>query len=101
MTTTSPDFKNIMGTYILRCADGTLYTGATKDIFRRIDEHNSSPTGAKYTKIRRPVSLVYFEPTDTWSIACSREYAIKLLSRPEKLKLIGSGLSANVIEFRE
>lgn len=101
MTSNSPDFKNIMGTYILRCADGTLYTGATKDILRRIREHNLSPIGAKYTKNRRPVTLMYFEPTETWHEACSREYAIKLLSRSEKLNLIESGLSANVIEFQE
>ncbi|MDD2745485.1 MAG: GIY-YIG nuclease family protein [Candidatus Gracilibacteria bacterium] len=77
-----------MGVYILRCADETLYTGATKDVERRIMEHNSDTIGAKYTKIRRPVSLVYFETCESWSGACKREFAIKQLSREKKLELV-------------
>jgi len=77
-----------MGTYILRCADDTLYCGATKDIVRRIEEHGSGTLGAKYTKIRRPVELVYFEPAETWSDACKRESAIKKLPRSKKLLLL-------------
>lgn len=77
-----------MGTYIVRCADGTLYTGATKDIVRRIAEHNGDGLGAKYTKMRRPVELAYFEPAETWSDACKREAAIKKLSRTKKLLLV-------------
>ena len=75
--------------YIVRCADHTLYTGITKDLDRRIDEHNSSDKGAKYTKIRRPVVLVYDELQSDRSLASKREYAIKKMSRKEKLELVG------------
>jgi len=75
--------------YIVRCADRTLYTGITKDLDRRIDEHNSSDKGAKYTKIRRPVVLVYDELQSDRSLASKREYAIKKMSRKEKLELVG------------
>ncbi len=74
--------------YILRCADATLYTGITTDIKRRVEEHNSSQKGAKYTKLRRPVELVYSEESENRSTALKREYAIKKLSRAEKLELI-------------
>jgi len=74
--------------YMLRCADNTLYTGVTTDINRRVDEHNSSNLGAKYTKNRRPVKLVYEEPMDGKILAMKREYAIKQLSRSQKLQLI-------------
>lgn len=77
-----------MGTYILRCADGTLYCGATKDVTRRIEEHNGDTLGAKYTKMRQPVELVYFEPAESWSEACKREAAIKKLTREKKLLLL-------------
>lgn len=83
------DPKGKMGAYLLRCSDGTLYGGATKDIDRRLEEHNLSPSGAKYTRMRRPVTLVYFEETETWSEACKRERAIKSLNRKGKLELIG------------
>lgn len=76
--------------YILRCSDNTLYTGITTDIERRIDEHNNSPKGAKYTRNRRPVSLVYSEACEDKSIASKREYAIKKLTRAEKEKLISA-----------
>lgn len=73
--------------YILRCADGTLYTGSTDDVARRLAVHNSGK-GAKYTRSRRPLELVYTEELDSYSAALKREYAIKQLSRQEKLNLI-------------
>jgi putative endonuclease len=74
--------------YIVQCSDETLYTGITTDINRRITEHNSSVKGAKYTRVRRPVRLVYKEIFEDRSSASKREYMIKKLSRKEKLKLI-------------
>ena len=74
-------------TYIVRCSDGTLYTGWTNNLEKRIAAHNSG-TGAKYTKSRRPVELVYFEKFETKQEAQSREARIKQLSRKEKLELI-------------
>ncbi|WP_428034104.1 GIY-YIG nuclease family protein [Amphritea sp.] len=80
--------------YILRCADGTLYTGVTTDTQRRTNEHNlSDRLGAKYTRVRRPVSLVYQEACDNRSAACKREAQIKALSRSAKLKLLQSSCS--------
>ncbi len=77
--------------YILKCADKTLYTGITTELDRRIDEHNYSDKGAKYTRIRRPVKLVYTEKYPDRSTASKREYEIKKkMSRAEKLKLIES-----------
>lgn len=75
--------------YMVLCADGTLYTGWTTNLVRRMAAHNGTSVGAKYTKTRRPVTLVYAERTQTKSEAMSREYAIKQLSRREKEKLIG------------
>lgn len=74
-------------TYIVRCKDGSLYTGWTTDLKRRIAAHNEGK-GAKYTKSRRPVKLVYSEEFETKEEAMRREYAIKHMSRPEKIKLI-------------
>ena len=76
-------------TYIVRCSDDTLYTGWTTDLNRRIRMHNEKK-GAKYTKNRVPVSLVYYETFETKQEAQKREYAIKQLSRNQKLKLIES-----------
>ena len=76
--------------YILKCNDDTLYTGITTDVERRLSEHNSSPKGAKYTKARRPVTLIYTEELADRSSACKREYAIKQLSRDEKKALINA-----------
>ena len=76
--------------YIVRCKDGSLYTGYAKDIEQRIAKHNSGQ-GAKYTKIRRPVELVYQEMFDTKSEALKREYEIKTYSRQQKLVLISEG----------
>ena len=78
-------------TYIVKCADSTLYTGWTNDLDKRIKAHNSGK-GAKYTKTRRPVKLVYYEEHETKNEAMSREYAIKHLTRKEKEILIkGNG----------
>lgn len=75
-------------TYLLRCGDGTLYCGWTNDLEKRLAAHNAG-TGAKYTKSRLPVELVYFEEYDTKEEAMRREVLIKRLSRTDKLKLIG------------
>jgi putative endonuclease len=74
--------------YIVKCSDDTLYTGITTDVKRRVNEHNNSDKGAKYTKLRRPVNLVYTEEAQNRSEASKREYAIKQLSRSQKLELI-------------
>ena len=73
--------------YILRCADGTLYTGITNDLSHRLAAHNGGK-GAKYTRSRRPVELVYAEGQPDKSAALRRELEIKALSRAEKLNLI-------------
>ena len=73
-------------TYMLRCTDGSIYTGMTNNLEKRIDEHLSKK-GAKYTKTRRPVELVYYEKFETKEEAMKREYAIKQLTRAEKLLL--------------
>lgn len=75
--------------YILQCADDTLYTGIATDVDRRLDEHNSSEKGAKYTRSRRPVTLVYCEAFPDRSSASRREYEIKKkMNRAQKLQLI-------------
>lgn len=73
--------------YILECADNTLYTGWTTDLSKRLRQHNLG-TASKYTKVRLPVKLVYFEEVANKSLALKREYAIKSLSRTQKLNLI-------------
>ena len=75
-------------TYIVKCCDNTLYTGWTTDLDRRIEAHNSGK-GAKYTRGRRPVELIYAERFDTKQEAMRREWEIKQLSREEKLRLAG------------
>ena len=77
--------------YLLRCADGTLYTGFTNDLARRLAAHNAG-RGAKYTRGRRPVELVYWESFSNKSSALRREYAIKQLPRRQKLALIQSSV---------
>ena len=74
--------------YILKCFDGTLYTGFTNDLKKRVFSHNNLNTGAKYTKARRPVKLVYSEKFKTKSMAMRREREIKKMRRGEKLELI-------------
>ena len=72
--------------YIVQCVDGSLYTGITVDLDRRLNEHNTK--GAKYTRSRRPVQMMYSETHETRSLASKREYAIKQLTRKEKLNLL-------------
>ena len=74
-------------TYIVKCADSTLYTGWTNDLDKRIKAHNNGK-GAKYTKTRRPVKLVYYEEHETKNEAMSREYEIKQLKREQKEQLM-------------
>ena len=74
-------------TYLLRCADGSLYCGWTNDLPRRLAAHNAG-TGSKYTRARRPVALVYWESFATRQAAMGREWHIKRMSRAEKEALI-------------
>ncbi|KMZ54513.1 GIY-YIG nuclease family protein [Dorea sp. D27] len=74
-------------TYILKCKDGTLYTGWTNDLEKRLSAHNCGK-GSKYTRMRRPVELVYYEEYRTKNEAMSREYAIKHMKRKEKEMLL-------------
>ena len=75
--------------YILRCGDGSLYTGITTDVARRVAVHNAGK-GAKYTRSRLPVTVLYQEPQPDKSAALRREIKIKAMTRAEKLKLIES-----------
>ncbi|MBN1329932.1 MAG: GIY-YIG nuclease family protein [Candidatus Heimdallarchaeota archaeon] len=74
--------------YMVTCADGTIYTGYTKDLMKRIEQHNSSKIGAKYTSTRRPVKLCYVEILSNQKEAIKRELELKKLSREMKLDLI-------------
>jgi UV DNA damage endonuclease len=76
--------------YLLRCADGSLYTGISNDVPRRIVQHNAG-TASRYTRSRLPAVLVYHEPQASRSMALKRELAIKALSRQEKESLIRAG----------
>jgi putative endonuclease len=76
--------------YIVECVDGTLYTGWTVDVVRRVAAHNAG-RGGRYTRLHRPVRLVYVETCDSHSAALKREAAIKKWSRDRKLKLILTG----------
>ena len=82
--------------YILRCADGTLYTGITNDVPRRLAAHNSG-RGAKYTRGRGPVTLAYSERFDTQGEAMRREAEIKKLPRPRKQALIDAQAGAELL----
>ncbi len=76
--------------YVLRCADGTLYTGVTRDLQKRLSQHNGALAGGpKYTRGRRPVQLMWSDTAADRSAAQQQEAAIKKLSRVEKLRLIG------------
>ncbi len=74
--------------YLLRCSDSSLYCGQTKDLQRRIKEHNSIDSKSKYTRTRRPVRLVYFEKYKTVSSALKREFEIKKMTKAKKEMLI-------------
>jgi putative endonuclease len=73
--------------YILSCSDNTLYTGIAKDVTKRVQEHNTSPKGAKYTRTRRPVTLVHIEEFEDRSSASKREYEIKKMPKKKKMEL--------------
>lgn len=74
--------------YIVSCSDGTLYTGITTDLERRLEEHNSDKGGARYTRSRRPVRLAYREVVGNRSEAARREYLIKRMTSVEKMRLV-------------
>ncbi|MFB0950878.1 MAG: GIY-YIG nuclease family protein [Halioglobus sp.] len=79
--------------YIVECVDATLYTGVTKDLQRRLQQHNGEQTGGpKYTRGRRPVCLIWSKEAPNHGAALQREIAIKKLSRRQKLRLIGNEL---------
>jgi len=80
--------------YMLYCGDGSLYTGITTDLQRRVSEHNEAKSGARYTKARRPVSLAWFEQCGSRSAASIREAEIKKLDRKQKALLITSAWKA-------
>ena len=82
--------------YILRCKDGTLYSGITTDVLRRVREHNSSKLGAKYTRPRRPVKLVYSKRFKNRSTASRAEARVKKMPREEKLMLVRIGNSKQI-----
>jgi len=84
--------------YVVRCSDGTLYTGITTDVDRRIREHNTSMRGAKYTRSRRPVELLYVEKHTDRSTASIAESAFKKRSRSEKLSMIYESKHKDTIE---
>ncbi len=79
--------------YILRCADGTLYTGVTLDLDRRCRQHNAG-TASRYTRSRLPTKLIYREQQNGRGAALKREFAIKRLTRPEKMALIFQSVRA-------
>jgi predicted GIY-YIG superfamily endonuclease len=85
--TTKQPASDVWFVYVLRCADGSLYTGITKDVDRRCRQHNAG-TASRYTRSRRPTCLVYQEAHPNRSAALKREAAIKSLSRREKMALI-------------
>ncbi len=77
--------------YVVQCADGTLYTGYTDDVERRVTVHNAGK-GGSYTRTHRPVSLLIAWPFPTKSAALKAEYAFKRLSRAQKLRLVASSI---------
>ena len=81
---------------MLKCSDGTLYTGWTNDLEKRVEAHNSGK-GAKYTKARRPVELAYYEEFETKEQAMKREYAIKQLPRKKKEEKAGLFLFYSIL----
>ena len=90
----SGETEPVWHVYILRCADGTLYTGTATNVLRRLSAHNAK-RGAKYTRSRTPAALVYREACLSRGAALSREAAIKRLSRAEKEALIASSVSGD------
>lgn len=87
-------------TYLLQCADGSLYCGWTNQLQARVQAHNEG-NGAKYTKSRRPVALVYYETFATKQEAMRREWAVKQMTRKQKLELIAGWQPTEVLETGE
>lgn len=88
----SPSAPSSWYVYLLSCADGSFYAGITTDLWRRLAEHNHDDVlGARYTRGRRPVDLVYFEPAESRSEATRRERALKKMRHGAKLALIENG----------
>ncbi|MEB8433152.1 GIY-YIG nuclease family protein [Cocleimonas sp. KMM 6892] len=83
--------------YMLRCADNSLYTGVTTDVKRRLKEHNEDKAGAKYTRAKRPVSLVYEETAESRSAACQREYQLKKLKKSDKESFVRGELKVSLL----
>ncbi|HCH70383.1 MAG TPA: endonuclease [Colwellia sp.] len=89
--------NNTWTVYFLRCNDNSLYTGITTDIKRRLHQHNKTKLGAKYTRARRPVKLVYRETTLDKSTASKREYQLRTLTKKEKEKLVSAYPASSII----
>jgi putative endonuclease len=85
-----PVVKDIWFVYMVRCSDGTLYTGITKDLAKRMAAHNSGRDGARYTRSRRPVRLVFAKQAASKAAAARLEYRIKKLKRSKKNNLINN-----------
>ncbi len=81
--------------YVVRCSDGSLYAGIAKNLRKRILEHNYGMKGAKYTRSRRPVEVVYKEECETHSEALKREWAFKKLSKRKKEQVVSSNKEAD------
>ncbi len=91
MTEKTTTLKKNWFVYYLRCADNSLYAGVTTDLIRRLHEHNTcNKTGAKYTRVRRPVKLVYAETQKNRQLACKREYQLKQLTKVKKEALVNN-----------
>lgn len=88
MLTHPHENENTWCVYIVRCSDGTLYTGITKNLEKRIEAHNSGRDGARYTRSRRPVRLIYVKQVGSKTAAARVEYRIKKLKRSQKNELI-------------
>jgi putative endonuclease len=84
----SPSYPPAWFVYLVRCQDGTFYCGIAKDLNRRLEEHNSADKGAKYTRGRRPVQLIYTEGVASRAQATQREGQIKRMNRVQKMALI-------------
>jgi len=96
-----PERQGAWVVYMLRCADGSLYTGITTNLTRRLQEHNSTSAAARYTRARRPVELVHAEHAESRSAACQREYQLKQLSRSKKETLLAAGSNPPVFKTKE
>ncbi|MBL4940102.1 MAG: GIY-YIG nuclease family protein [Colwellia sp.] len=87
--------NNTWTVYFLRCNDNSLYAGITTDIVRRLHQHNHTKLGAKYTKAKRPVTLVFIETATDRSAASKREYQLRKLTKAQKEQLVSTYFSQN------